>query len=109
MADTDAHIAVKDLTLAYGSYVVQQHLTFTIKRGEVFIIMGGSGCGKSTIMHGLTGLKEPATGQVLYDGVSFWESVPEEKERIRQSFGVMFQSGALWSSMTLAENVAPPA
>ena len=108
MADKDAHITVKDLTLAYGSYVVQQHLTFTIKRGEVFIIMGGSGCGKSTIMHGLMGLKEPASGQVLYDGVSLWESVPEEKERIRRSFGVMFQSGALWSSMTLAENVSLP-
>ena len=59
-------------------------------------------------MHGLTGLKAPATGRVLYDDVSFWESVPEEKERIRQSFGVMFQSGALWSSMTLAENVNLP-
>ena len=108
MADKDAHIAVKDLTLAYGSYVVQKDLTFTIKRGEVFIIMGGSGCGKSTIMHGLTGIKEPATGQVLYDGVSFWESALEEKERLRHSFGVMFQSGALWSSMTLAENVNLP-
>ena len=105
MTDKNAHIAVKDLTLAYGSCVVQQHLTFTIKRGEVFIIMGGSGCGKSTIMHGLAGLKEPATGQVLYDRVSFWESAPEEKERIRHGFGVMFQSGALWSSMTLAEKV----
>jgi len=108
MADKDAHIAVKDLTLAYGSYVVQQHLNFTIERGEVFIIMGGSGCGKSTIMHGLTGLKEPATGQVLYDGVSYWDSAPEEKERLRHGFGVMFQSGALWSSMTLAENVGLP-
>ena len=108
MADKDAHIAVKDLTLAYGSYVVQQHLNFTIKRGEVFIIMGGSGCGKSTIMHGLTGLKEPATGQVLYDGVSYWDSAPEEKERLRHGFGVMFQSGALWSSMTLAENITLP-
>ena len=106
--DKDAHIAVKDLTLAYGNSVVHQHLNFTIKRGEVFIIMGGSGCGKSMIMHGLTGLKEPATGQVLYDGVSYWDSAPEEKERLRQGFGVMFQSGALWSSMTLAENVALP-
>jgi len=94
--------------MAYGSYVVQQHLNFTINRGEVFIIMGGSGCGKSTIMHGLTGLKEPAGGQVLYDSVSFWSSAPKDKERIRQRFGVMFQSGALWSSMTLAENVRLP-
>jgi phosphoserine phosphatase SerB len=108
MAVEQAHITVKDLTLAYGSYVVQHDLNFTINRGEVFIIMGGSGCGKSTIMHGLTGLKAPATGQVFYDDVSFYESGPEEKERIRHNFGVMFQSGALWSSMTLAENVGLP-
>ena len=108
MAAKKAHITVKDLTLAYGSYVVQHDLNFTINRGEVFIIMGGSGCGKSTVMHGLTGLKAPATGQVFYDDVSFYESGPEEKERIRQNFGVMFQSGALWSSMTLAENVGLP-
>ena len=108
MAVKQAHITVKDLSLAYGSYVVQHDLNFTINRGEVFIIMGGSGCGKSTVMHGLTGLKAPATGQVFYDDVSFYESGPEEKERIRQNFGVMFQSGALWSSMTLAENVGLP-
>ena len=108
MAVKKAHITVKDLTLAYGSYVVQHDLNFTINRGEVFIIMGGSGCGKSTVMHGLTGLKAPATGQVFYDDVSFYESGPEEKERIRRNFGVMFQSGALWSSMTLAENVGLP-
>ena len=108
MAVKQAHITVKDLTLAYGSYVVQHDLNFTINRGEVFIIMGGSGCGKSTVMHGLTGLKAPATGQVFYDDVSFYESEAEEKERIRRNFGVMFQSGALWSSMTLAENVGLP-
>jgi len=108
MAVKQAHITVKDLTLAYGSYVVQHDLNFTINRGEVFIIMGGSGCGKSTIMHGLTGLKAPTTGQVFYDDVSFYESGSEEKERIRHNFGVMFQSGALWSSMTLAENVGLP-
>jgi ABC-type transporter Mla maintaining outer membrane lipid asymmetry ATPase subunit MlaF len=106
MADKDAHITVKDLTLAYGRYVVQQHLNFTINRGEVFIIMGGSGCGKSTIMYGLTGLKEPASGRVLYDGVSFWESEPEEKDtgrdaaretfltRVGENATVFFQSAA---------------
>ena len=108
MAVKKAHITVKDLTLAYGSYVVQHDLNFKINRGEVFIIMGGSGCGKSTVMQGLTGLKAPAAGQVFYDDVSFYESGPEEKERIRHNFGVMFQSGALWSSMTLAENVGLP-
>jgi len=108
MTEKQAHIVVKDVTMAYGSYVVQEKLTFTINRGDVFIIMGGSGCGKSTIMRGLSGLKAPATGEVRYDGISFWEGTPEDQERIRRSFGVMFQSGALWSSMTLAENVSLP-
>jgi phospholipid/cholesterol/gamma-HCH transport system ATP-binding protein len=108
MTDTKAHIVVKAVTMAYGSYVIQQNLNFTINHGEVFILMGGSGCGKSTLMRGLSGLRAPATGEVLYDGVSFWQGTPEDRERIRRSFGVMFQSGALWSSMTLAENVALP-
>jgi phospholipid/cholesterol/gamma-HCH transport system ATP-binding protein len=101
------HIVVKDMTLAYGSYVVQRHVSFTVNRGDVFIIMGGSGCGKSTVMRGLTGLKKPAAGDIFYDGVNFYGSAAD-RERIRRGFGVMFQSGALWSSMTLAENVALP-
>ena len=103
----ESHIVVKDITLAYGSNVVQQNVSFTINRGDVFIIMGGSGCGKSTIMRGLTGLKQPSTGEILYNGVEFYGST-ENGDRIRRSFGVMFQSGALWSSMTLAENVSLP-
>ena len=102
-----SHIVAKDMTLAYGSNVVQQNVSFTVNRGDVFIIMGGSGCGKSTTMRGLTGLKAPSTGDILYNGVDFYGST-ENRERIRRSFGVMFQSGALWSSMTLAENVALP-
>jgi phospholipid/cholesterol/gamma-HCH transport system ATP-binding protein len=70
--------------------------------------MGGSGCGKSTLLRGLVGLKEPAKGQVFYDNVSFWDSDPAEKEAIMRRFGILYQSGALWSSMTLAENVALP-
>ena len=103
----EPHIVVKDLTLAYGSNIVQRNVSFTVNHGDVFIIMGGSGCGKSTIMRGLTGLKQPSTGEILYKEVDFYGST-ENRERIRQSFGVMFQSGALWSSMTLAENVALP-
>ena len=106
MTDKKAHIVVKDVTMAYGSFVIQHDLDFTINRGDIFIIMGGSGCGKSTMMRGLSGLKAPATGEVLYDGVSFWEGTSQDQEHIRRSFGVMFQSGALWSSMTLAENVS---
>jgi phospholipid/cholesterol/gamma-HCH transport system ATP-binding protein len=103
-----AHITVQDLTMAYGDFVIQRDLTFTIRRGDIFIIMGGSGCGKSTLLRHLIGLKAPARGQVLYDGVSYWDAPPEEQERIKRGFGMSFQSGALWSSLTLAENVALP-
>ena len=108
MTEKTPHIVVKGVTMAYGSYVIQKNLDFTIYRGDVFIIMGGSGCGKSTLMRGLSGLKSPATGDVLYGGSSFWNGSSEDRHRIRRGFGVMFQSGALWSSMTLAENVALP-
>ncbi len=102
------HITVKDLTMAYGDFVVMSDLNFTIDRGDVFIIMGGSGCGKSTMMTILIGLKSPAKGQVLYGDVDFWDSDPQTRQQIIRRAGVMYQSGALWSSMTLAENVALP-
>ena len=102
------HITVHDLTMAYGDFVVMRDLNFTIGRGEVFIIMGGSGCGKSTLMRHLIGLKKPARGKVLYGSTSLWEVEQEERERMMRHFGVLYQSGALWSSMTLAENVAIP-
>ncbi len=101
-------IAVTDLTLAYGSSVIQRDLTFAVRRGEIFIIMGGSGCGKSTLLRGLIGLLPPARGDVLYDGRSFCTAGPEERERMMRRFGVLYQKGALWTSMTLAENVALP-
>jgi phospholipid/cholesterol/gamma-HCH transport system ATP-binding protein len=101
-------IRIENLTMAYGDYVIQHDLNFTINRGDIFIIMGGSGCGKSTLLKHLVGLKKPTKGQIIYDGVSFWEAEPEEKERIKRGFGVLFQSGALFSSMTLAENAALP-
>ncbi len=100
---------VDDLTMAYGSFVLQRDLTFTIDRGDIFIIMGGSGCGKSTLLRHLVGLKSPAQGRVLYDGVSFWDADAAGADgAIMRTFGVLYQSGALWSSMTLAENVALP-
>jgi len=102
------HITIKDLTMAYGDFVVMHDLSFTVNRGDVFIIMGGSGCGKSTMMTILIGLKSPAKGQVFYEDVDFWESDPETRDRIIRRSGVTYQSGALWSSMTLAENVALP-
>jgi phospholipid/cholesterol/gamma-HCH transport system ATP-binding protein len=108
MSQVEPHITVKDLTMAYGDFVLMRDLNFTINRGDVFIIMGGSGCGKSTMMTVLIGLKSPAKGHVFYSDVNFWESDPETRDKIIRRAGVMYQSGALWSSMTLAENVALP-
>ncbi len=94
--------------MAYGDYVLMRDLTFTINRGDIFIVMGGSGCGKSTLMTILIGLKAPAKGKVFYGDVDFWGAEPETRDQIIRRAGVTYQSGALWSSMTLAENVALP-
>lgn len=104
----DIHITVRDLTMAFDDFVIQHDLSFTIRRGDVFIIMGGSGCGKSTLLRHMVGLLRPAKGQILYDTTSFWEVAPEERDRIMRRAGILYQSGALWSSMTLAENIALP-
>ena len=108
MTHTEPRITIQDLTMAYGTFVIQRDLSFTIPAGEIFIIMGGSGCGKSTLLRHLIGLVHPAKGDVLYDGESFWTAAPDQRERMMRRFGVLYQSGALWSSMTLAENVALP-
>jgi phospholipid/cholesterol/gamma-HCH transport system ATP-binding protein len=101
-------IDVVDLTMAYGGHVVQRDVTFSVRRGEIFIIMGGSGCGKSTLLRHMIGLNRPARGDVRYDGRSFFAAEPDERERMMRRFGVLYQRGALWTSMTLAENVALP-
>ena len=103
-----AHIIIEDLTMAYGSFVVQRDLNFTVNREDVFIIMGGSGCGKSTLMRHMVGLKSPAKGQVFYEDISFWKAEPEQRDQLMKNIGILYQSGALWSSMTLAENIALP-
>jgi len=102
------HIEVRGLSMAYGTYVVQRDLNFTVDKGDIFVIMGGNGCGKSTLMRAFIGLQRPAAGTVLYDGEDFWQVPPEEQERLKRRLGIMFQGGALWSSLTLAENVALP-
>jgi phospholipid/cholesterol/gamma-HCH transport system ATP-binding protein len=79
-----------------------------VNKGDIFIIMGGSGCGKSTLLKILIGLKAPIRGKVFYGDVNYWDSDPDDQERVKRRFGVLYQSGALWSSMTLAENVALP-
>ena len=101
-------IQVRDLDMAFGSYVVLQGVSFEVKRGEIFVVMGPSGCGKSTLMRHMIGLEEPAGGDILYDGESYWGAEEERRAAINRRFGILFQSGALWSSMSLAENVALP-
>jgi phospholipid/cholesterol/gamma-HCH transport system ATP-binding protein len=105
---SDPRIRVTGLTMAYGDFIIQRDLDFTVESGEVFVIMGGSGCGKSTLLNHMVGLKSPAVGDVLYDGQSFWHATDEVRDTLRRRLGVSFQAGALWSSMTLAENVALP-
>src|SRR5881296_1805847 len=103
-----AHIRVNDLTMAYGSFVLMRDLTFSVRRGEVFVIMGGSGSGKSTLLRHLIGLNEPAAGEIFYGEDSFTRAAPQARERMLRRFGVLYQSGALFSSLTLAENVGLP-
>jgi phospholipid/cholesterol/gamma-HCH transport system ATP-binding protein len=102
------HIIVKNLTMAYGSFVLMRDINFTVKHRDIFIIMGGSGCGKSTLLRHLIGLKEPATGEIIYGDINFTRADPATRELMLRRFGILYQSGALWSSLTLAENVGLP-
>jgi len=101
-------IAVADLDVGYGSFVVQRGLRFEVPRGTIFVIMGGSGCGKSTVLRVLIGLLPPLRGEVLVGGVSLWQADESRREAITRRIGVLYQGGALWSGMTLAENVELP-
>lgn len=101
-------IEVKDLTIAYDDFVLLKNMNFTVNRHDIFVIMGPSGCGKSTLLSVLTGLKSPATGEVFIDGHDFWGSDKEVRDVIMRKCGIMYQSGALFTSMTLAENIALP-
>ena len=103
-----AHITVENLKLAYGDFLIQENLNFTVNRGDVFVIMGGSGCGKTTVMRSLVGLKEPAVGRVLIDDRELWKLDQAERDEMKRNIGLLFQQGALWSSMTLSENIALP-
>lgn len=107
-SDPRPAIEVKGLEMAYGSYVLARDIDFTVASGEIMVIMGGSGCGKSTLLKYLIGLKEVEKGEILYGGRSFSKAPPEEQEEMQRRFGVLYQGGALWSSLTLAENVSLP-
>ena len=101
-------ISVRNLQIGYGSFVLMRDVSFQVRKGDIFFIMGGSGCGKSTLLHVLMGLKAPQEGQVFFGETNFWGSSGDERRKLMRGAGVLFQSGALWSSMTLAENVALP-
>ena len=104
----NVRIRVRDLTVAFGSFVLMRNVSFDVRVGDIFMVMGGSGCGKSTLLRVLMGLKEPQQGNICYNGENFWQGTEESRSRIMRNTGVLFQGGALWSSMTLAENVGLP-
>ena len=104
----EAPIVVEGLTMAFGDFVVQRDLNFRVEHGDIFIIMGGSGCGKSTVMRAMIGLQAPAEGRLWLEGQSLWEIGDIARQGLMRGAGVVFQSGGLWSSMTLAENVGLP-
>ncbi len=104
----NSKISVRGLTMAFGNFVVMRDLDFDVMEKDIFIIMGGSGCGKSTLLRHMIGLKEPREGAIFYEGENFTTADAAERLRYIRRFGVMYQSGALWSSMTLAENITMP-
>ena len=94
--------------MSYGSFVVMRDIEFDVARKDIFVIMGGSGCGKSTLLRHLIGLLEPTAGSIHYGDENFTTATPEQRKRMIRRFGVMYQSGALFGSMTLLENVRLP-
>ena len=108
MSDSAPIIELRDVELAYGSRILIQGISTRVQAGQIFVIMGGSGCGKSTLMRQVAGLKATEHGTILYGGVDFTAASEVDRNRLSRQFGVMFQSGALWSSMTVGENIALP-
>lgn len=102
------HITVRNLTMAFGSFVLMRDLNFVVNHADVFVIMGGSGCGKSTLMKSMIGLLEPLAGSIYVGEEDYWRANEQRRTEIARRFGVVFQSGALWSSMTVEDNVALP-
>ena len=101
-------LAVDSLQMRFGDRLIQKDVSFTVEKGSIFAIMGVSGCGKSTLLKHMVGLLPPAAGRVAYDGVDYWAANDSEQAKLRAGFGMLFQSAALWSSMTILENVCLP-
>lgn len=94
--------------MRFGERLIQEHVSFDIQPATIFAIMGGSGCGKSTLLRHMIGLHEPASGHVRYDGMDYWAASEAKRNAVRRRFGVLFQSAALWSSMSVLDNVLLP-
>ena len=107
-ADNIPEIKVEKLSIGYGDRVLMEELDFEIKRGEIFFVMGGSGCGKSTLLKHMIGLYEPMAGDILIRGRSIVKAADDAKLELMRGFGVTYQGGALFGSLTVAENVAMP-
>jgi phospholipid/cholesterol/gamma-HCH transport system ATP-binding protein len=101
-------LSVRGVTLAFGPKVIQHDLSFDVRRGSIFAVMGGSGCGKSTVLKTMVGLLPPTRGTTLVDTEDYWAGTEARRTAISRRFGVLFQSGALWSALTVGENVALP-
>ena len=101
-------LSVKNLTIGYGTKVIQKNINFDVKQGSIFALMGGSGCGKSTLLKSMIGLLEPIAGDYLVKNENYWKVSRKHRIKIAHNFGILFQNAALWSSMTVGENVALP-
>src|SRR5271166_6519797 len=101
-------LSLRDVTLAFGPKVIQHNLSFDVRRGSIFAVMGGSGCGKSTVLKAMIGLLRPRIGSILVENEDYWAATEARRSDIGRRFGVLFQSGALWSALTVGENVALP-
>ncbi|OQW90010.1 MAG: polyamine ABC transporter ATP-binding protein [Rhodoferax ferrireducens] len=101
-------LRIEGLSMGWGERVIARDLSFAVQRGEIFVIMGASGCGKSTLMRHLVGLEQPAQGHVWFEGTDLHQGDPLALAELRRRFGVMFQAGALWSSMTVGDNLMLP-
>src|ERR1700710_1405973 len=98
-------LAVDGLEMRFGERLIQTGISFKVEKGTIFAIMGGSGCGKSTLLKHLVGLLQPVQGHVTYNGIDYWAADEDGQSALRAGFGMLFQSAALFSSMSILENV----
>jgi phospholipid/cholesterol/gamma-HCH transport system ATP-binding protein len=106
--DETPAIEVTDLTSAFDDQVVLDGISFKVRQSEIFFVIGGSGCGKTTLLRNMVGLIKPVRGEVRFEGRNFTSADSRSRRELLRTFGMLFQSGALWTSLTLSENIALP-